>query len=193
MPAHRSRIDKLPIRVGPISSFSCQAVPLDETMASHQATSSSPSDPAHDSPAAGFSADRASPASAAGSGNNKAHLSEEQKKANHIASEKKRRNNIREQYDNLAAMVPGMTGQGRSEGRVLEETVKYSLRLAQERMDMIHQLRDAGQHVDAQLETEVLNAINHLKSKQAHGEMMDSGSSNNSNLQHYDSTQRQGR
>lgn len=159
-------------------------------MAAHLAASSSPSDPAHDSPAAGSNGDKGSPTSGSASGNNKAHLSEEQKKANHIASEKKRRNNIREQYDNLAEMVPGMSGLGRSEGRVLEETVKYSLQLAQERMAIIRQLKEAGHAVDPQMEEEVGNAIRHLEAKQKKGFMLDSDPDNA--LRHYDSVQRQG-
>jgi hypothetical protein len=74
----------------------------------------------------------------------KPHLSEEQKKANHIASEKKRRTNIREQYDKLAEMTPGMEGQGRSEGRVLEEVVKHGKNLQQEREQLIEEIEKRG-------------------------------------------------
>jgi heteromeric Ino2p/Ino4p transcription factor len=52
-------------------------------------------------------------------------LTEAQKKENHIRSEQKRREAIREGFDRLAAIVPGMEGQGRSEAVVLEATVKY--------------------------------------------------------------------
>ena len=52
-------------------------------------------------------------------------LSDEQKKANHIASEAKRRTMIREAYDDLASEVPGMDGQGRSEAVLLDATVTY--------------------------------------------------------------------
>lgn len=74
----------------------------------------------------------------------KPHLSEEQKKANHIASEKKRRTNIREQYDKLAEMTPGMEGQGRSEGKVLEEVVKHGRKLLQERNMLIEEIEKRG-------------------------------------------------
>jgi len=133
---------------------------------------SSPSDPSGNSPAAGSSSSpssankKKSPTPSSANGASKQHLSEEQKKANHIASEKKRRNNIREQYDNLAEMVPGMSGMGRSEGRVLEETVKYSLTLAQERQAMIRQIREAGGYVDPALEISINSAIRHLQSRQ---------------------------
>lgn len=52
-------------------------------------------------------------------------LTEAQKKENHIRSEQKRREAIREGFDKLAAIVPGMEGQGRSEAAVLEATLKY--------------------------------------------------------------------
>ena len=76
------------------------------------------------------------------------HLSEEQKKANHIASEKKRRTNIREQYDKLADMTPGMEGHGRSEGRVLEEVVKRGRALKEERRQLIREIEARGGIVD---------------------------------------------
>ena len=77
-------------------------------------------------------------------GSPKPHLSEEQKKANHIASEKKRRTNIREQYDKLAEMTPGMYGQGRSEGKVLEELVKHGKVLQKEREQLIKEIEAKG-------------------------------------------------
>ena len=78
-------------------------------------------------------------------------LSEEQKKANHIQSEQKRREKIREQYDKLAEMTPGMEGQGRSEGRVLEEAVKYAEILRQEREKLISDIERVGGVVDPAL------------------------------------------
>lgn len=52
-------------------------------------------------------------------------LTEAQKKSNHIKSEQKRREAIREGFDRLASIVPGMEGQGRSEAVVLDATVRY--------------------------------------------------------------------
>ncbi|KAI4149470.1 MAG: hypothetical protein LQ340_004615 [Diploschistes diacapsis] len=75
-------------------------------------------------------------------------LSEEQKKANHIQSEQKRREKIREQYDKLAELTPGMEGQGRSEGRVLEEAVKYAEVLRKEREKLIADIEMRGGIVD---------------------------------------------
>lgn len=50
-------------------------------------------------------------------------LTEQEKKNNHIASEQKRRQAIREGFDRLAEIVPGMKGQGRSEAQMLTATV----------------------------------------------------------------------
>ncbi|KIW08973.1 hypothetical protein, variant [Verruconis gallopava] len=69
----------------------------------------------------------------------KPRLTEEEKKSNHIASEQKRRQAIREGFDRLASLVPGMEGQGRSESLVLnaaiqhmkDEIVQYKQLLAQ--------------------------------------------------------------
>ena len=58
-------------------------------------------------------------------GTEKPRLSEAEKKNNHIVSEQKRRQAIREGFDRLAAIVPGMQGQGRSEAVVLQATVDY--------------------------------------------------------------------
>ena len=71
-------------------------------------------------------------------------LSEAQKKANHIQSEQKRREKIREQYDKLAELTPGMEGNGRSEGRVLEEAVKFAAMLQGERDDLIKDIQARG-------------------------------------------------
>jgi hypothetical protein len=49
-------------------------------------------------------------------------LTEQEKKNNHIASEQKRRMAIREGFDRLTEMVPGLEGQGRSESIVLKKS-----------------------------------------------------------------------
>ena len=51
----------------------------------------------------------------------KQRLTEQEKKNNHIASEQKRRLAIREGFDRLADIVPGLEGQGRSESIVLKK------------------------------------------------------------------------
>ena len=55
----------------------------------------------------------------------KPRLTEQEKKNNHIASEQKRRQAIREGFDRLANLVPGMEGQGRSESLVLNGAIIY--------------------------------------------------------------------
>ncbi|RWA13131.1 hypothetical protein EKO27_g1977 [Xylaria grammica] len=64
----------------------------------------------------------------------KPRLTEEEKKQNHIASDmvahlltknKKRREAIRAGFDRLCELVPGLEGQGRSEGLVLGRTVAF--------------------------------------------------------------------
>jgi hypothetical protein len=55
----------------------------------------------------------------------KPRLTEQEKKNNHIASEQKRRQAIREGFDRLASLVPGMDGQGRSESLVLNAAIEY--------------------------------------------------------------------
>jgi heteromeric Ino2p/Ino4p transcription factor len=56
---------------------------------------------------------------------NGARLTDKQKKANHIASEAKRRGEIRDGFDVLASIIPGMEGNGRSEAVVLQATVEF--------------------------------------------------------------------
>lgn len=48
-------------------------------------------------------------------------LSDDQKKANHIASEQKRRANIKIGFDQLVDMVPSLDGSHRSESLVLQK------------------------------------------------------------------------
>lgn len=50
-------------------------------------------------------------------------LSEDQKKANHIASEQKRRANIRIGFDQLVDMVPDLDNAHRSESLILQKCI----------------------------------------------------------------------
>lgn len=75
-----------------------------------------------------------------GNANDRPRLTEAQKKENHIRSEQKRREAIREGFDRLASIVPGMEGQGRSEAVVLEAT----LQLMREHIDKRQKLIAAG-------------------------------------------------
>ncbi|PPJ61242.1 hypothetical protein CBER1_06721 [Cercospora berteroae] len=67
----------------------------------------------------------------------KSRLTEEQKKRNHIESEKKRREAIRNGFDRLSTIVPGMHGQARSEAIVLAATVDY-MRAMTKQKDQIY-------------------------------------------------------
>jgi heteromeric Ino2p/Ino4p transcription factor len=71
-------------------------------------------------------------------------LTEAQKKENHIRSEQKRREAIREGFDRLASIVPGMEGQGRSEAVVLDATVKHLREQIVERNRIIADARARG-------------------------------------------------
>ncbi|KAG5987980.1 hypothetical protein E4U43_004871 [Claviceps pusilla] len=81
----------------------------------------------------------------------KPRLTEEEKKQNHIASEQKRRQAIREGFDRLTELVPGLEGQGRSEGLVLKRTVEYMRQQLQERQALIDRIEQNGGHVDDEL------------------------------------------
>lgn len=81
----------------------------------------------------------------------KPRLTDEEKKANHIASEQKRRQAIREGFDRLATLIPGMEGQGRSEGQVLIKGIAYIDSLLNERRQMLEKLKEMGEDVDPKL------------------------------------------
>ncbi|KAJ2643595.1 Transcription factor [Coemansia sp. RSA 1694] len=71
-------------------------------------------------------------------------LTEDEKKANHIASEQKRRQNIRTGYDQLIQIVPTLTPSQRSEALILQKTVEYIKYLLMEREILEGQLKDAN-------------------------------------------------
>ncbi|KAL6711113.1 hypothetical protein ACN47E_006988 [Coniothyrium glycines] len=71
-------------------------------------------------------------------------LTDAQKKENHIRSEQKRREAIREGFDRLASIVPGMEGQGRSEAVVLEATIKLMREKIIERQEIMRRARAQG-------------------------------------------------
>ncbi|OCK77333.1 hypothetical protein K432DRAFT_384787 [Lepidopterella palustris CBS 459.81] len=74
----------------------------------------------------------------------KPRLTDQEKKNNHIASEQKRRQAIRDGFDRLANIVPGMEGMGRSEAVVLEATIKYMKEQISERKRIIETAREMG-------------------------------------------------
>jgi heteromeric Ino2p/Ino4p transcription factor len=77
----------------------------------------------------------------------KPRLTEEEKKQNHIASEQKRRQAIREGFDRLANLVPGMEGQGRSESLVLQATIDEINRQIAEHKRLLEECRAQGKDV----------------------------------------------
>lgn len=93
--------------------------------------------------------------------NDRPRLTEAQKKENHIRSEQKRREAIREGFDRLASIVPGMEGQGRSEAVVLEATIKYMREKIVERQKIIADAQAQGIDTSAwDLPKETLDACN---------------------------------
>jgi len=74
----------------------------------------------------------------------KPRLTDQEKKSNHIASEQKRRQAIREGFDDIADLVPGLHGQGRSEAIVLEGATAHIRKLLAERYQLLDQARQSG-------------------------------------------------
>ena len=81
----------------------------------------------------------------------KPRLTEQEKKSNHIASEQKRRAAIREGFDRLTELVPGLEGQGRSESVVLKKSVDYLREVLQERRELVKEVEARGGVVEAGL------------------------------------------
>lgn len=80
-------------------------------------------------------------------------LTEQEKKNNHIASEQKRRAAIREGFDRLTELVPGLEGQGRSESIVLSKTVDFIRSKLRERQELIAEIESYGGRVDDRYRT----------------------------------------
>ncbi|RDA86848.1 hypothetical protein CP532_1407 [Ophiocordyceps camponoti-leonardi (nom. inval.)] len=89
----------------------------------------------------------------------KPRLTELEKKKNHIESEKKRRSNIRDGFDRLAAMVPGHSGQGRSEGNVLVGTVQYITAQVEVRRFLTKAVEESGGEVSEEMKKFLADAI----------------------------------
>ncbi|KAH7196667.1 uncharacterized protein B0J16DRAFT_326377 [Fusarium flagelliforme] len=101
-----------------------------------------------------------------GAGDERPRLTEEEKKQNHIASEQKRRQAIREGFDRLTELVPGLEGQGRSEGLVLKRTVDYMHEQIAERQRLIARIEAAGGQVDEQYRRDLYQQIQRLSTLQ---------------------------
>lgn len=65
--------------------------------------------------------------------------------------EQKRRQAIREGFDRLTELVPGLEGQGRSENIVLSKTVIYMKDQIEERKRLVAQVEALGGKVDESL------------------------------------------
>jgi heteromeric Ino2p/Ino4p transcription factor len=86
-------------------------------------------------------------------------LTEAQKKENHIRSEQKRREAIRDGFDRLAAIVPGMEGQGRSEAVVLDASLKLMRDKIVQRSEIIAKAKAKGVDTTGwELPTETVDA-----------------------------------
>lgn len=99
----------------------------------------------------------------------KPRLTEEEKKQNHIASEQKRRQAIREGFDRLCELVPGLEGMGRSEGIVLQRTVEFMRTQLQERRELIAKIESNGGHIDDELKKELLYEEESIRRNAANG------------------------
>jgi len=91
-----------------------------------------------------------------GGADDKPRLTEEEKKQNHIASEQKRREAIRAGFDRLCDIVPGLEGQGRSEGLVLKKTVDYMREQMEVRRQLIRDKESRGEFVSDEMREPVL-------------------------------------
>ncbi|EWC43644.1 hypothetical protein DRE_01531 [Drechslerella stenobrocha 248] len=97
--------------------------------------------------------DRRRDSSGAGDGKRgeRPRLTEVEKKNNHIASEQKRRMAIRDGFDKLTELVPGIEGQGRSESIVLRKTVDHMRKVLEDRRRLIQQVQELGGEVPQEL------------------------------------------
>ncbi|KAK9372215.1 uncharacterized protein V1513DRAFT_405826 [Lipomyces chichibuensis] len=85
-------------------------------------------------------------------------LTLEEKKANHIASEQKRRQAIREGFDRLTEVVPGLTrSQGRSEAIVLQKTLAFLKSELEEHRILVQRITELGGVVPPDLEQRHMN------------------------------------
>ncbi|KAF9184266.1 hypothetical protein BGZ51_003464 [Haplosporangium sp. Z 767] len=74
-------------------------------------------------------------------------LTEAEKKANHIASEQKRRQNIRVGFDSLVEIVPTLSDCHRSEAVILQKSVDYIQRLLGQKNELKSRVRELQTHL----------------------------------------------
>jgi heteromeric Ino2p/Ino4p transcription factor len=68
--------------------------------------------------------------------------------ADQPSPEQKRRQAIREGFDRLTELVPGLEGQGRSESIVLNKTVSYMRQQLREREQLVERIEQLGGNVN---------------------------------------------
>jgi len=68
-----------------------------------------------------------------------------------MRAEQKRRQAIREGFDRLTELVPGLEGQGRSESVVLKKTVDYMRAQVEERRRLVAQIEERGGVVEEEM------------------------------------------
>lgn len=73
--------------------------------------------------------------------------------------EQKRRQAIRDGFDKMASIVPGLEGQGRSEGHVLNVSVQFILEQVQERRRLVEQIEARGGVVSDELKAYVKHEL----------------------------------
>ncbi|KAK9766631.1 Transcription factor, variant 3 [Basidiobolus ranarum] len=69
-------------------------------------------------------------------------LTEEEKKANHIASEQKRRQNIRVGFEQLVDIVPTLSQCHRSESAILQKSVEYIKQLLSQKQELKQRVKE---------------------------------------------------
>lgn len=80
-------------------------------------------------------------------------LSEDEKKAHHIASEQKRRENIRSEFDNIVSLTPTLNvTENRSELNILTKSADYIDHLKEENAKLVDLCRKNGIQVPEDLE-----------------------------------------
>ncbi|KAF9393019.1 hypothetical protein BGX21_010907 [Mortierella sp. AD011] len=93
---------------------------------------------------------QSSPSTSQSRPNKKPHhelLTDAEKKANHIASEQKRRQNIRVGFDSLVEIVPTLSDCHRSEAVILQKSVDYIHRLLNQKNELKSRVRELQIHL----------------------------------------------
>ncbi|KAF7171872.1 hypothetical protein CNMCM5623_004177 [Aspergillus felis] len=130
------------------SEHSCSPIPASASTSAEDAHTRSSTTPTGPSSSRQAAVSGTSTSTGTAADRDKPRLTEQEKKSNHIASEQKRRAAIREGFDRLTELVPGLEGQGRSESIVLRKTVDFIHMKLQERQELIAEIENRGGHID---------------------------------------------